>query len=106
MYCSCYAVTFIPIARSTFASIRLHDFDTGFVTRGSLSESERTTVTAVMIVDSHPIVREGIKRILSGAGIEVRSEGADAEQAIRALKVASCDVIFLDLSRPGPSGFQ
>src|SRR5437763_7100697 len=59
-----------------------------------------------MIVDSQPIVREGIKRILSGAGIEVRSEGADVEQAISALKSASCDAIFLELSLPGPTGFQ
>jgi DNA-binding NarL/FixJ family response regulator len=54
------------------------------------------------IADDHPIVRQGLRRIVSeGAGISVVGEASTAAQLFRLLAGAAVDVVLLDVSMPG-----
>lgn len=59
----------------------------------------------VLLVDDHPLVREGIRQALSGSGFEVVGEANDAAQAL-ALARSGLDVIILDINLPGRSGID
>ena len=56
----------------------------------------------VMIVDDHPVVRSGLRRIAEeDRGIEVTAEAANGEAALALLQRLVADVILLDVSMPG-----
>jgi two-component system invasion response regulator UvrY len=56
----------------------------------------------VAIADDHPIVREGLRRIVSDdGGITVTGEASSAVELFRLLGAAIVDVILLDVSMPG-----
>jgi two-component system invasion response regulator UvrY len=58
----------------------------------------------ILIADDHPIVREGLKRVLSEcADIEVIAEAVDGTDALTQCIERELDVILLDISMPGPS---
>jgi DNA-binding NarL/FixJ family response regulator len=58
----------------------------------------------VAIADDHPIVREGLRRIVSDdSGITVVGEASSAVELFRLLKGAAVDVVLLDVSMPGPT---
>ena len=60
-------------------------------------------MTRVVIVDDHPVVREGLVSALDGKnGIEVAGAFGSADEALRARTKA--DVVILDLELPGTSG--
>lgn len=59
----------------------------------------------VMIVDDHPIVRQGIKLSLrSTSDFEVVGEASSGEEALDLLEQAHPDVILMDLVMPGMGG--
>lgn len=61
----------------------------------------------VFIADDHAIVRQGLKHILLEMGdVVVAGEAEDAYDVLRKLRALSCDVLVLDLSMPGLSGFD
>jgi DNA-binding NarL/FixJ family response regulator len=54
------------------------------------------------IADDHPIVREGLRRIVSeDPGIGVAGEASSAAELFRLLSATAVDVILLDVSMPG-----
>ena len=54
------------------------------------------------IADDHPIVREGLRRIVSeDPGISVAGDAAGAAELFRLLGAAAVDVVLLDVSMPG-----
>ena len=56
----------------------------------------------VLIVDDHPIVRAGLRRIAEDdRGISVTGEAASGDDALSALTRTVADVILLDVSMPG-----
>jgi two-component system invasion response regulator UvrY len=60
-------------------------------------------VTKVLIADDHPIVREGVRRVLQGAvEIEVVAEVGRADDVVPAVRKHAPDVLVLDISMPGP----
>jgi CheY-like chemotaxis protein len=64
-------------------------------------------MTRVLIVDDHPIVREGLVAALHGKGdIEVVGGFGSAEEAIAAAARLKPDVVILDLELPGISGID
>jgi DNA-binding NarL/FixJ family response regulator len=63
--------------------------------------------TAILLVDDHPIVREGYRRLLERQpGYRIVAEADDAASAYQAYREASPDVVIMDLSLPGASGIE
>jgi DNA-binding NarL/FixJ family response regulator len=61
-------------------------------------------VTRVVIIDDHPIVREGLVAALEGkSGVEVVGVFSTAEEA---MSRRSAEVVILDLELPGMSGLD
>ena len=61
----------------------------------------------IVIADDHAIVREGLKRIVSGAqDMQVIGEAADGNEVLRAVREQEFDVLVQDLSMPGRSGME
>ena len=59
----------------------------------------------VLIVDDHPVVRQGLRVLLEvHDGIEVAGEAADGEAALALAAALDPDVILLDLKLPGLDG--
>lgn len=65
-----------------------------------------TPTFGVLIVDDHPLVREGLERVMGDAA-DLRVIGAaESVDAALALELDAVDVITLDLSLPGVSGLD
>lgn len=58
----------------------------------------------VLIVDDHPMVREGLRSMLEPAGVEVVGEAGSGEDALRAAAALAPDVVLLDLELPDLDG--
>lgn len=62
---------------------------------------------SVLLVDDHPVVIEGLRKLLDVAGdIAVTGEANDASSALVQAKALRPDVILLDLRMPGATGIQ
>jgi DNA-binding NarL/FixJ family response regulator len=59
-----------------------------------------------MVVDDHPMWREGVARDLSEAGYAVVATSGEGRQAVRIAAAARPDVVVLDLQLPDISGVQ
>jgi DNA-binding response OmpR family regulator len=59
----------------------------------------------ILIVDDQQDMRQLLRVFLETAGYRV-SEAGDGIEALRLAKVASLDLILLDLNMPGPSGLS
>ncbi len=60
----------------------------------------------VMLVDDHPLVRNGIASLLNAAGHEVVAEVGSGQEAIEALIDATPDLVLMDIRMPGMSGLE
>lgn len=57
----------------------------------------------ILIADDHPLIREGLKRVLAQCtDVEVVDEAKDGEEAVLKSKDPTVDVLTLDVSMPGP----
>ena len=63
-------------------------------------------VIRVLVVDDHPIWREGTARYLSEAGYTIAGTAGDGAQALRIIAAARPDVVLLDLNLPDESGAE
>ncbi len=62
---------------------------------------------SVLIVDDHPVVREGIKRIISGhPDMEVTGQASGGREAMEQVRKTRFDVAVLDISMPEESGIE
>ena len=62
---------------------------------------------SVLLVDDHPVVIEGLRKVLATApDIGVTGEAHDASGALERARTLKPDVILLDLRMPGASGVQ
>ncbi|MBI5476525.1 MAG: response regulator transcription factor [Ignavibacteriales bacterium] len=61
----------------------------------------------VLIADDHPVVREGLKQIISKAtDMEVGGEALNGQEVLDILDKQKWDVIVLDLNMPGRDGIE
>lgn len=65
------------------------------------------TAIRVLIVDDHPVVRDGLRGIFSGdTDFEVVGEAADGAEAIALVARQPVDVVLMDLRMPGLGGVE
>ena len=64
-------------------------------------------MTRVLIVDDHPVVRDGLAAVLTGqSDIDVSESVGSAEAMLEALGKGASDIVLLDLALPGLSGME
>jgi DNA-binding NarL/FixJ family response regulator len=69
----------------------------------TMTGSDKTKVS-VMVVDDHPIWRDGVARDLAENGFDVRATAADGAAAIRISLAVRPDVVLMDLNLGETSG--
>jgi DNA-binding NarL/FixJ family response regulator len=61
----------------------------------------------VLIVDDHPLFRDGLRGLLESVGdLEVAGEAASGEEAIALASALQPDVVLMDLNMPPPDGIE
>jgi DNA-binding NarL/FixJ family response regulator len=61
----------------------------------------------ILLVDDHPIVRQGLKTLLEGRkGWEVIGEASDGVEAVEKAKDLTPDVMVLDVTMPRMNGLE
>jgi DNA-binding NarL/FixJ family response regulator len=69
--------------------------------------AKRSAKHRVMLVDDHPIIRDGLGTIINQqADLEVCGEAGDAAAAMSALSKMEPDLLVTDLTMPGRSGID
>ena len=64
-------------------------------------------MTRILLVDDHPIVRQGIKQVLADAfNPAVVGEAANAQEGMSEVLGTDWDVMVLDITLPGASGLD
>ncbi|MGQ9825775.1 MAG: response regulator [Desulfotomaculales bacterium] len=59
----------------------------------------------LVIADDHPLIREGLRRILSLAPeITIVGEAENGEQAVELVRLTGADVVLMDINMPGMNG--
>jgi DNA-binding NarL/FixJ family response regulator len=61
----------------------------------------------ILLVDDHPIVRQGLRTLLEGhTGWEVVGEAADGVEALDKVETLQPDVVVLDVTMPRMNGLE
>lgn len=60
----------------------------------------------MLIVDDHPMVREGLRSMLAGEAVEIVGEAGDGAEALRRAEALAPEVILLDLELPDMDGLS
>ena len=59
----------------------------------------------IVIVDDHPVVRDGLRGMLTGDdGLDVVGEAGSGDEAVRTVAALDPDVVLMDLRMPGGDG--
>ncbi len=67
----------------------------------------QTKGISILLVDDHPVVRQGYRRVLEHqSDFHVVAEAENAANAYRAFKEHTPDVVVMDISMPGASGLE
>jgi len=65
------------------------------------------TPLRIVLADDHPVVRSGLRALISTLdGIEVVGEAADGEAAVREVQLLRPDVVLMDVRMPGMDGVE
>ena len=61
-------------------------------------------MTSVVVVDDHPMFREGLRFALERAEVRVVGEAGDGREALAVVATTDPDVVVMDLAMPGLDG--
>jgi DNA-binding NarL/FixJ family response regulator len=68
---------------------------------------EKTEPIRILIADDHPIVRDGLRRLLeTEPDFQVVGQAADGREAVKLVREVQPDVLLLDLSMPRLPGLE
>ena len=69
--------------------------------------ASETKGISILLVDDHPVVRQGYRRVLEHQGdFRVVAEAENAANAYLAFKTHTPDIVIMDISMPGASGLE
>jgi DNA-binding NarL/FixJ family response regulator len=68
--------------------------------------SETHSDISVLIVDDHPMVREGLRSMLTAPGIQVVGEAKSGQEALELVTRLQPDITLLDIRMPEMDGIQ
>ncbi len=61
----------------------------------------------ILVLDDHPIVRQGLSQLINQQeDLEVSGEASNAEEAFRSIQTAQPDAVIVDISLDGPNGIE
>jgi DNA-binding NarL/FixJ family response regulator len=60
----------------------------------------------VVIADDHVMVRDGLRRLLQDAGLNVIGQACDGREAVALARQLAPDILLLDLSMPKHPGLE
>jgi DNA-binding NarL/FixJ family response regulator len=61
----------------------------------------------MIVVDDHPVVRQGLRRMLElECDMEVVGEAASGEEALAQIETISPDIVLMDIKMPGMGGIE
>ena len=63
-------------------------------------------MTRILVADDHPVVRQGLKSLLTREGFSVVAEAADGREAVRQIESEHPEVALLDVGMPGLNGLD
>jgi DNA-binding NarL/FixJ family response regulator len=63
-------------------------------------------VIRLVIVDDHPVVRDGLRGMLACPDFEVVGEAASGDEAVAVVMALDPDVVLMDLRMPGSDGLS
>ena len=67
----------------------------------------KKNATRVLIVDDHPILRQGISQLINQEkDLEVCGEAGDVQKALDLIEKTKCEIAILDISLNGASGIE
>ena len=66
----------------------------------------RKSEISVVIADDHPIVRDGLRRMLQAENMKVVGEAANGDEAVTLVQQHKPDILLLDLAMPAHSGMD
>jgi len=62
---------------------------------------------SILIADDHPLVREGLCRVLAGEPeLKVAGEAENGQEAIEFVRSHDVDIVLLDINMPGINGIE
>ncbi len=62
--------------------------------------------TSVLVIDDHPLVRDGVKKSLVAAGFNCVGEAGSLKEAIAMIALHNPDVITVDINLPDGNGLE
>jgi DNA-binding NarL/FixJ family response regulator len=69
--------------------------------------STKSPSIGILVVDDHPLLREGVKAVLDNEGdIEVRAEASNGREAVDAFRAHRPDVVLMDIQMPEMNGID
>ncbi|MFC3099003.1 response regulator transcription factor [Alteraurantiacibacter palmitatis] len=77
------------------------------MTVSALEQDDAATLPRILIVDDHPLAREGLRAVLSAGGFDVVADVGTGEEAVELAERLVPDVVLMDLRLgPGIDGLE